>query len=153
MNKYRHPKSSLFLMEIMINILFFAVLVTICLQLFFKAHNLSENTTALHRAVTACTSIAEVYQSNHDGQEVITTVFPDAIALNNTILVYFDENYQPCKEALGIYRAVLDHSNSPDAKITFYVQESGEILYSLAVSSYMPHTLDTLKGGLYEENE
>lgn len=153
MNKYRHPKSSLFLMEIMINILFFAVLVTICLQLFFKAHNLSEDTTSLHRAVTACTSIAEVYQSNHDGKEVIMTVYPDAIALNSTILIYFDENYRPCTEASGIYRAVLDHSISPDANITFYAQDSGEILYSLTVSSYMPRTLDVLKGGLYEEKE
>ena len=137
----------------MINILFFAVLVTICLQLFFKAHNLSDNTTSLHRAVTACSSIAEVYQSSYDGKEVITTIYTDAIALNNTILIYFDENYLPCKEALCTYRAVLDHTNSPDANITFYVQASGEILYSLEVSSYIPRTLDTLKGGLYEENE
>ena len=137
----------------MINILFFAVLVTICLQLFFKAHTLSENTSSLHHAVTACTSIAEVYQSNHDGKEVITTIYPDAIALSNTILIYFDENYKPCNEASGIYRAVLDHSNSPDANITFYVQESGDILYSLAVSSYVPCTLETLKGGFYEEKK
>lgn len=150
MNKYRHPKSSLFLMEIMINILFFAVLVTICLQLFFKAHNLSENTTALHRSVTTCSSIAEVYQSNHDGKEVIMTVYPDAIALNSTILIYFDEHYRPCQESAGVYRAVLDHSIAPDARITFYVQDSGEVLYSLAVSSYMPRTISTLKGGLYE---
>jgi len=153
MNKYRHPKSSLFLMEIMINILFFAVLVTICLQLFFKAHNLSENTTSLHRAVTACTSIAEVYQSNHDGKEVIMTVYPDAIALNSTILIYFDENYRPCSEASCTYRAVLDHSGSSDTNITFYVQESGESLYSLEASSYMPRTLDALKGGFYDEKE
>ena len=153
MNKYRHPKSSLFLMEIMINILFFAVLVTICLQLFFKAHNLSEDTTSLHRAVTTCTSIAEVYQSNHDGKEVIMTMYPNAIALNNTILIYFDENYLPCNETSDTYRAVLDHSNSPDAKITFYVQDSGEVLYSLEVSSYMPRTIESLKGGLYESKE
>ncbi len=153
MNKYRHPKSSLFLMEIMINILFFAVLVTICLQLFFKAHNLSENTTSLHRAVTACTSIAEVYQSNHDGKEMILTVYPDAIALNTNILIYFDENYRPCKEVSATYRAVLDHTASPDADITFYVQRTGEVLYSLEVSSYIPRTIDALKGGLEHEKE
>ena len=153
MNKYRHPKSSLFLMEIMINILFFAVLVTICLQLFFKAHNLSEDTTNLHRAVTACTSIAEGYQSNHDGQEGVMTIYPEAIALNNTILIYFDETYQPCKEADSFYRAVLDHSNPPDANIALYVQDSGEVLYSLEVSSYMPRTLDALKGGFGDEKE
>jgi len=153
MNKYRHPKSSLFLMEIMINILFFAVLVTICLQLFFKAHNLSNDTTTLHRAVTACTSVAEVYQSNNDGKEVIMTMYPHAIALNNTILIYFDENYLPCNEASGTYRAVLDHSNPPDACITFYSQDNGKVIYSLELSSYTPRTLEDLKGGLYEKEE
>lgn len=137
----------------MINILFFAVLVTICLQLFFKAHNLSEDTTDLHLAVTACTSIAEVYQSNHDGQEVVMTIYPDAIALNSTILIYFDEAYRPCKEEESFYRAVLDHGNPPDANITLYVQDSGDILYSLDVSSYMPRTLDALKGGLNSEKD
>lgn len=153
MNKYRHPKSSLFLMEIMINILFFAVLVTICLQLFFKAHNLSVDTTVMHRAVTACTSIAEVYQSNLDGKEIVLTVYPDAIALNNTILIYFDEAYQPCNEALSSYRAVLEHGNPSNANITFYAQDNGELLYSLEVSSYTPRTLNTLEGGASNEEE
>lgn len=153
MNKYRHPKSSLFLMEIMINILFFAVLVTICLQLFFKAHNLSEDTTALHHAVTACTSIAEVYQSNPNCKEVIMMVYPDAIALDSTILIYFNESYQPCNEAESSYRAILDHTNSSNVNITFYSQDNGEILYSLMVSSYMPRTLDALEGGYSNEKE
>jgi len=153
MNKYRHPKSSLFLMEIMINILFFAVLVTICLQLFFKAHNLSENTTALHRAVTTCTSIAEVYQSSHNGQDTILTIYPDAIALNTTILIYFDENYLPCAEQFCTYRAVLDHSNPPNTNIALYQKENGELLYSLEVSSYMSRTLEELEGGNSDEEK
>lgn len=153
MNKYRHPKSSLFLMEIMINILFFAVLVTICLQLFFKAHNLSEETTALHHAVTACTSIAEVYQSNPDCKEVVMIVYPDAIALDSTILIYFNEAYEPCKETESSYRAVLEHTGSSDANITFYAQNNRESLYSLKVSSYMPRTLDALEGGYSNEKE
>lgn len=151
MNKYRHPKSSLFLMEIMLNILFFAVLVTICLQLFFKAHNISRHTTALHRAVTSCTSIAEVYQNNYDGWEVIMTIYPDAIALNDTILIYYNASFQPCNESASTYRAVLEHSNPKDANITFYAQESNDILYSLTVSSYMPRTVQTLEGGIANE--
>ena len=153
MNKYRHPKSSLFLMEIMINILFFAVLVTICLQLFFKAHQLSEDTSQIHHAVTACTSIAEVYQSNYNGREMIMTIYPDAIALNTTILIYFDEHYLPCKEADSSYRAVLDQGNLTDATITFYTQDSETIIYSLAVSAAVPRTLNALEGGSFDEEK
>ena len=36
MNQYQHSKSSLFLMEIILNILFFSVLATFCVQIFFK---------------------------------------------------------------------------------------------------------------------
>jgi len=153
MNKYRHPKSSLFLMEIMVNILFFAVLVTICLQLFFKAHNLSESTSVLHHAVTTCTSIAEVYQSDHDGEKIVMTIYPDAIALNSNILIYFNENYLPCSETDCMYRAVLEHRHSPESTITFYEQESGDIIYSMTLSSYMPQTLESLEGGASDEKE
>ena len=152
MNKYRHPKSSLFLMEIMINILFFAVLVTICLQLFFKAHNLSEDTSVLHQAITSCTSIAEVYQSNPNGKEVILTIYPDAIALNKTILIYFDENYIPCAESASSYRAVLEHNEETyTANIMFHSNNSTEAIYTLSVSSYTPETLETLEEGQKED--
>lgn len=148
MNKYRHPKSSLFLMEIMINILFFVLLTTICLQLFFKAHTLSENTTVLHRAVSACTSIAEVYQSNSDGEEVILTIYPDAIALKKTLLIYYDKQFLPCKETESAYRAVLiDDESQHTVDISFYAQDEAEPLYVLSVSSYLPQTLNELTGG------
>ena len=147
MNKYRHPKSSLFLMEIMINILFFAVLVTICLQLFFKAHTLSENTSVLHHAVTTCTSIAEVYQSNTDGEEIILSVYPNALFLEDTILIYFDENFMPCQKASGTYRAMIEKVADDSAMISFCAFDSTENLYSITVSSYMPLTLNELMGG------
>ena len=57
MNQYRHSKSSLFLMEIILNILFFSILATFCVQIFFKGYQLSKSTEKLHQAVTACTSI------------------------------------------------------------------------------------------------
>ena len=118
MNKYRHPKSSLFLMEIMVNILFFAVLVTICLQLFFKAHTLSENTSVLHRAVTTCTSIAEVYQSSTDGEEIILSVFPNALFLEDIILIYFDKSFIPCQKTSGAYRATIEKVAENSAMIS-----------------------------------
>lgn len=148
MKKYRHSKTSLFLLELMLNILFFAVLVTICLQLFFKAHNLSTDTTALHRAVTACTSIAEVYQSNPDGEEMLLNIYPEAIVLNDTIVIYFDYIFTPCSEFESTYRAVLsEDADSRSLQILFFNQEYSEIIYELEVSSYSPKTLNELSGG------
>lgn len=102
----------------------------------------------MHRAITACTSIAEVYQSNRDGEEIILTVYPDALALNTTLLIYFDEEFVPCKESASSYRAVLEQDkNKHTAVISFYSQEKAELIYSLSVSSYAPQTLDELEGG------
>lgn len=148
MKNYRHSKSSLFLLEIMLNILFFAVLVTICLQLFFKAHNLSTDTSALHQAVTTCTSIAEVYQSNPDGEAMILNIYPDAIILNNTIIIYFDHAFVSCAEFESTYRAILSNNAAKQAlDISFFRQEETNAIYQLSVSSYSPKTLDELAGG------
>ena len=148
MNKYRPIKSSIFLLEIMLNILFFAILTTICIQLFFKARILSKNALLLDHAVAACTSIAEVYQSEEDGKEMILALYPDAIALNKTILFYFDENYLPCTEINSSYRAVLEYDEiQHTAKISFYPKDSSTSIYSLRASSYMPKTLGEEKGG------
>ena len=148
MKKYRHSKASLFLLEIMLNILFFAVLVTICLQLFFKAHNLSTDTTAMHQAVTACTSIAEVYQSTPNGEEMILNIYPDAIILNDTIIIYFDYTFSSCALFESNYRAVLSkHDNEDILEISFFKKDEADAIYQLCVSSYSPRTLDELAGG------
>ena len=57
MNQYRHSKSSLFLMEIILNILFFSILATFCVQIFFKGYQLSKSTEKLHQAASVTVPI------------------------------------------------------------------------------------------------
>ena len=84
MNQYRHSKSSLFLMEIILNILFFSILATFCVQIFFKGYQLSENTKKLHQAVTACVSIAEICQSTDSPKEALSSIYPESSFLPST---------------------------------------------------------------------
>lgn len=149
MNKQKQSKTSLFLMEIILNILFFTILVTMCLQLFFKAHTLSESSITLHKAVTTCTSIAEIYQSNVNGTESVFAVYPDAIGLNQNILIFFDEDFNPCTESRCTYRAAITVSNTQNKAetITFSDHEGANMIYTLSVSSYEPRTLGELSGG------
>ncbi len=149
MNKYRPVKSSIFLLEIMLNILFFAIVATICVQLFFKAHTLSQKAQTLHHAVTTCASIAEIYQSEQNGKEMVLSFFPNAIELDSTILFYFDKNYVPCNEIDSSYRAVLEYENfNHTAKISFFQKGSTEEIYSFTFSSYVPQTPNERKEGL-----
>ena len=148
MRKYRFQRSSLFFLEIMLNLLFFVILVTICLQLFLKAHHLSKDTTLLHRAVTVCTSIAEVCQSSLDETDIFQTIYPESLILNDTILIYFDSNFAACSEFESIYRVFLSE-NKEDNRITirFLRKNDTSIIYELEISSYSPQSLQKLMGG------
>lgn len=148
MNKYRHSKAGLFLMEIMLNILFFSVLATICLQLFFKAHTLSESTTTLHRAVTTSTSIAEVYQSSNNGKEALLSIYNEAVSDGEQIIIYFDESFLACSNEKSIYQAVvtLEDNNLRTAQIEFG-KKGLEPIYILSASSYESLTPSSLSGG------
>ena len=54
-------KASLFLMELIIAILIFSLSSALCVQLFAKAHLLSNKTKDLNHAISLCESVAEVY--------------------------------------------------------------------------------------------
>lgn len=108
MNQYRHSKSSLFLMEIILNILFFSILATFCVQIFFKGYQLSKSTEKLHQAVTACTSIAEICQSTDSPEETLSSIYPESMSLNETILIYYNKDFLACGKQNAVYRATVD---------------------------------------------
>lgn len=150
MNKPKHSKASIFLLEIMLNVFFFTILVTICLQLFFKAHQLSDATTDLHHAVTTCNSIAEIYQSEANELEFLLNIYPDAVLLDDSILIYFDKNYVKCPKTAASYRAMLSlNTENPvhNAEILFSTIDGTEEIYTLQIASYHPHPISDFSGG------
>ena len=106
MNQYRHSKSSLFLMEIILNILFFSILATFCVQIFFKGYQLSKSTEKLHQAVTACTSIAEICQSTEGEQIGIA----GQVSINNTFGLWQKSFLRCTKKCLVITAQCLCNS-------------------------------------------
>ena len=146
MNQYRHSKSSLFLMEIILNILFFSILATFCVQIFFKGYQLSKSTEKLHQAVTACTSIAEICQSTDSPEETLSSIYPESTSLNETILIYYNGKQN------SVYRATVDFLPDQLATIhiTFLDTSTAETLYELSASCYQPISLSTTGGMQYE---
>ena len=152
MNQHTHSRASLFLMELMLNILFFSVLVTICMQFLIKAHTLADSATALHRAATTCSSLAEIYQSGINGKESLLVVYPDAILLNENLLIYFDEDFISCTEKACCYRAFISFSNDElqTAVISFSSNSSSDEIYHLEAAGYRPQPCSELAGGRYK---
>ena len=57
----KHSKSSLFLMELIIALLFFSLASTVCIRLFVKAHSLSNQTVDTNYAVNYAQNMAEAF--------------------------------------------------------------------------------------------
>jgi hypothetical protein len=152
MNQYQHSKSSLFLMEIILNILFFSVLATFCVQIFFKGYQLSQKTSRLHQAVTACTSITEICQSADAPEDTLSSIYPESMSLNETVLIYYDKDFLACKKQDAVYRATVDFL--PDElrtiHISFFDIGKADIIYELSASCYQPISLGTTGGMQYE---
>lgn len=138
---YERSKASMFLLEILINILLFSILCVCSLQFFFKAHQVTENTTTLHHAVTACNNVAAVFQSNNGSLKAIQQTFPKAITENGDIYIYFDENYQECDSQYIAYYITVTEQNSsiPSIRISFY-KNGAEACYSIEAYHYQPQT-------------
>ena len=65
-----HSRSGIFLMEIIIAILFFALVSAVCLQIFVKAHGMSSRTAELNLAVSLTSSMAELAQDADRPEDV-----------------------------------------------------------------------------------
>lgn len=88
MKYQRHNNtSSLFLLELILAVLFFSVASALCIQIFIKAHLMSQDARNLNFAVNEVSSMAE--QMPDDSLQ-------DAAA-------YYDSSYASCKKADAVY--------------------------------------------------
>lgn len=140
MIRYERSKSSMFLLEILINILLFSVLCVCSLQFFIKSYQLTENTTTLHHAVTACNNVAAVYESGDGTISSITEMFPNAISENGLTYIYLDENYQECDSQNVVYYLTVEEVNDDISTIHISFYKNGEDV-AYAINAYYYQSL------------
>lgn len=83
-----HNRSSLFLMEIMVAILFFALCSAVCVQIFARAHTLNNDSTNLLEASNLAHNIAEVYMNGS---------LKEHYPYDKNHNLYYDAKWQPSK--------------------------------------------------------
>lgn len=100
MNRKQAKRSSIFLLELMIAILFFCLASAVCIRLFVKSHTISLETQNLNMALNQVSSVAEVFRSGTDMKEFLEREFPDyeEKSENLLFLVYYNEDWEPCGE-------------------------------------------------------
>ena len=126
----KHSKSSLFLMELIIAILFFSLAGTVCIRLFATSHLLSKQTVDQNHAVIQAQNLAECYLATEGDLMQMKTLFPfyRPDTPDDTILLSFDEDWQECNPTLARYTASL----------VSYPEENGLITADISINSYDP---------------
>ena len=103
MDRQMHSKTSLFLMELIIAILFFSISGAICVQLFVKAHMLSETSVEMNNSVLWTQNISEVFCGLEGNLHSIADFYSDnSIVIVSyednpevgTLVMFFDENFE-----------------------------------------------------------
>lgn len=141
MDKQAKSKTSLFLMELIITILFFSIAGAVCVQFFVKAHTIGIQTKELNHAVTAAQGFAEVMRGTDGSIDSILAVYPDAIQGNDTFFeVFYDEEFLPCEPEAAVYVSdvtLLPNGAIQNMEIRVLKLSSLEEIYTLTATKYM----------------
>ena len=135
MGPHNNTRSSLFLIELIIAILFFSVGSAVCVQAFVKAHTLTGQARDLSFASSTVSSAASVIKYTDGTLEQTRAYFPSAFALDEDIAVCFDGDFAPCGADAAVY-TMLIHTDAPGLTCSTEIRmedQDGETLYGLSL--------------------
>lgn len=146
MNRFHPGKSSLFLMELIVNLLLFCILCGCGLMFFIKSNTLSEDTTTLHHAVSITSSIASIYEAGNGHISAISDELPYSVIDNHNVYIYYDKEYQLCSKKHAQYYVLVTTSDSSSSKVNISFYDSKDTLVHSITSCYhAPSTLGDVK--------
>ena len=138
--KRTHSKNSLFLMEIILNLLLFSVLLVVGLQFFIHAHTRPEETTQLHQAVSSCASVAAVFERGDGSLDDLLETYRYSVNLDDKIVIYLDTDFNECKRKKATYFLTVSlatGSSDTLSKASIVCSDSdAQVLYQLTACHY-----------------
>lgn len=139
MSKQPAKRSTLFLMELIIVILFFCLTSSICIQLFVKSHILNQDSTNLNVSVNEVSSVAALVGNNSEIEEVLLREYPLAACENGLYTIYYNENWELCSkdEATFSMDIIPDKESDLDTcSITMKSMKDSNTIYELDVKTH-----------------
>lgn len=148
----KHSKSSLFLMELIVSILFFSLASAICIQLFARSHSISAETINLNNAITQAQNLAECWYASEGDLHAMQDALPCSrlSAPGDALTLCFDQDWQLLSadtggEENGYYASLTSFTDAADAhllsaKISVCVGSSGKVVYTLSLSQHVAET-------------
>lgn len=128
--------SSLFLIELIIAIGFFAVASAVCLQLFVRARMVSIQSADLSRATLAAQSAAEAFRGCGGSLEEVSALLGGQEE-GGALTVWYGPDWNPCGRENAAYRLTLTcgEGRPVPAEILVSRLEDGSSLFSLGVKT------------------
>lgn len=87
-----HKQSSLFILELIISITFFVLSTLVCVQIFVKSHEISNQTKDVTIAMNYCTGAVEEVEND-----------PSLYENNKKYLNYYNQNWEKCSKKKATY--------------------------------------------------
>lgn len=148
----KHSKSSLFLMELIVSILFFSLASAICIQLFVRSHSISSETINLNNAITQAQNLAEYWYASEGDLHAMQNIMPNSRLSDsgNALTLCFDQDWQLLSadtdgEKTGYYASLTSLADTADAhlltaEISVSISSSGKVVYTLSLSQHVAET-------------
>ena len=142
-------KNSLFLMELILSILFFALTAAVCLQLFVKAHLLSQDTINLNHAVTEAQNFAEVFLAGDGSLKRFPDYFidqltPDSCSYDDSgmlcsFTLFYDKDWNPSGLSDYTYQITIAYTqkDQPAMRDAIITVSDTEDFYRIPLQKYI----------------
>lgn len=150
MRRRQHSKSGLFLIELMIAIVFFAVTTAVFLQVFVKSHAISQQADQLFHAQETASCVAEILGGATSDRETfiqeLKTCYPYLQEAADGVYIYYDENWENTDVHSGAYMIAVSWINQDRmwnieirvVEMERPTQPEDAPIYTLALRLYCP---------------
>lgn len=143
----KNSSSSLFLMELIIAILFFSLASTVCIQLFVKAHLLTEKSVNINQSILWTQNLAEGFLNSNGDLAGMKELFDEKSELGEDhISLYFDNDWNPVVAGTDSarYEVKLQLTGTDTSLVTAQIISTDlkqttetEPIYSLTVNKFV----------------
>ncbi|MCM1190755.1 MAG: hypothetical protein NC541_15880 [bacterium] len=147
----KHSKSSLFLMELIIVILFFSLASAVCIQFFARSHILSKETVEQNNAITQAQNLAETWYAADGNTHSMLQLLDGSISSENeaSIFLLYDRDWKPLSSAADDVFYVAELSLLP-ADAGSGLTGARVSVYSLPASANWTPEADASRSDSYE---
>ncbi|MCR4842704.1 MAG: type II secretion system GspH family protein [Eubacterium sp.] len=135
-------KSALFLIELLISLMLFALSAALVVQMFAVAHSISDRSRLQTKAVVSASSVMETLQACGGDLEAVCEIYEGGRYSDDELIISFDEEWNCVAPDEAMYEVAVRLSGKPSPgevrEGTVEVMEAGsdEALCSLEVSVY-----------------